>query len=237
MLVNNETGIIQDISLIASLVHKYGGIIHTDAVQALGKMPIDMPNLGVDLLTISAHKAGGPLGVGCLISNKRCQIESMIKGGSQEMNRRAGTENVPAIAAFAKLTDYIEEEISKHQQVAKMREKMEEQISAYPGAKIVGQDAPRISNTSCIMMHNVPSQLQLMHFDLNNIALSAGAACSSGKISASHVLTSMGYSEQEASSAIRVSLGTNNTEAELESFISLWQEIYYKHETGLRGQK
>lgn len=223
MLANNEIGVIQPISEIAVLCKKYGALLHTDAVQALGKIPIDFGLLGCDMMTFSAHKMGGPVGAACLVVKQNIPIQPLLMGGGQELRRRAGTENVPAIAGFAKAVELMD--FSHMQQLRGWLDTMEHVIANHGGAIIPGE-APRLPHTSCIAMANVSSEVQLMNFDLAGFAVSAGAACSSGRIEASHVLSAMGLEKKVASAAIRVSGGWNTVENDIISFTGQWIQTY-----------
>jgi cysteine desulfurase len=226
IVANNETGVIQDIKKIAKLAHQYGALVHSDMVQAYGKIPIDLVDLDLDAITISAHKIGGPVGVGVLIAKKHVNIKPMIIGGGQEKSLRAGTENIASIVGFANIAAKIDKILEKMKQVEALRDYIEKTIEPY--AKIVSKSAKRLRNTSCIIMKGVKNETQVIDFDLNNIAVSAGSACSSGKISSSYVLKACGYDDDLASCAIRVSLGINNTKEDADSFIERWLHIYKK---------
>jgi cysteine desulfurase len=230
MLANNETGVIQDIKRIAEIVHKYNGIIHTDAIQAYGKITINMDDLNVDMLTISGHKCGAPQGVGALIVRKKINLEGILKGGGQEQSIRPGTENVFAIAGLGKAAEYIGERIQLMHRVEIMRNWLEEELlNIAPELTIFSNNAPRLPNTSYIEMPGVSSELQLINFDLNGIAVSAGSACSSGKISVSHVLTAIGVDSAKANCAIRVSLGTQTTKEDIAKFIEVWKKFFIQN--------
>lgn len=227
MLANNETGVIQPIKEIAEIVHAHGGLIHTDAVQAFGKINVDMAALGADMLTISAHKFGGPQGAAALIFKKGAKLESIIMGGGQEQGYRAGTENVLAIHGFGAAALEATESLENSDNIARIRDKIETEIkNIAPDAVIFGQSAIRLPNTSMIAMPYVPSGTQVMHFDMESIAVSAGSACSSGKVEVSHVLLAMGVPENLAKCAIRVSLGINNTIDDAEKFVIAWKKLY-----------
>ena len=226
MLANNETGVIQPIADIARIVHAHGGLMHCDAVQALGKTTLDWGLLGVDMLTICAHKAGGPVGVGALLIRNDLPIKSLITGGGQELGRRAGTENIPAIIGFAALVKE-----AAHCPEAKnwleWREWLEQEIlSVAPDAMVFGAGAARLPNTVQLSMPGVKSETQLMNFDLAGFAVSAGSACSSGRVAASSVLLAMGLAPEVAETAIRISWGWGTTRAELENFATAWKQIY-----------
>jgi len=227
MLANNETGVIQSIKSIADLVHEVGGLVHTDAIQALGKIPVDFRSLGVDMMSLSAHKIGGPQGMGALILREGLAMQSIQKGGGQEKGRRGGTENVAGIAGFGLGASLAGANLDVYNEIEVLRDEMEDAILALsPGSIVYGKGVRRLPNTSCISMPGVGSELQVMNFDLANIAISAGSACSSGKVKASHVLTAMGAPEAQASEAIRISLGWMTTKAHLDKFIQTWGQLY-----------
>ncbi len=225
MLANNETGVIEPLKEIVKIAKKYKALVHSDAVQALGKIQLDILDLGLDLITISAHKMGGPVGVAALIFNKNVKLESIIEGGAQEKNYRAGTENVLAIAGWGAAITNLKNE--KNIFLEKLRGELETAILQITSQTIIcASQVLRLPNTSCILMPNVSGETQLIDFDLNNIAISTGSACSSGKITTSHVLKSMGIEENLAKNAIRVSLGVNNTLDEVVRFIEVWGNLY-----------
>lgn len=228
MLANNETGVIQNITEITKICHEFGALLHCDCIQALGKIKIDLTKLNVDLATFSAHKAGGPVGAACLLVKEEIKINSIILGGGQEKGSRSGTENVHAIVGFAACVAECEERIEKMKKIEQLKKQMEEAIIHEANARIFSKNAPRLPNTSSISMPNAHSERQLIDFDLAQICVSAGSACSSGKIETSHVLKAMGASNEESSCAIRVSFGVENSEKEIKSFCQKWLEIYYK---------
>lgn len=236
MLANNETGVIQPIKEIAALAHNYGAIVHTDAIQACGRIDIDMEALGVDLITVSGHKIGGLQGAGALIVKKSVALQSFITGGGQEQGYRAGTENVPAIVGFGVAAEYVGKKLLKKKT---LRDMMEARLLCVcPEIKIFGQEAARINNTSCFTMPGVASETQLMHFDLEGISVSNGSACSSGKVSASHVLLAMGVDDRDASCALRVSLGNDTNERDVLAFVDAWTSLYarvHNQDTNLEG--
>ncbi len=223
MLANNETGVIQPIAEIARIAHAHGALVHCDAVQALGKIPLDWGMLGVDMLTLCGHKAGGPVGVGALLIRNDLPIKSLITGGGQELGRRAGTENIPAIAGFAALV----QEVVHCPEAAQWREWQAwleaELMSAAPAMQVFGAGSARLPNTTQISMPGVSSETQLMHFDLNGFAVSAGSACSSGRVAPSQVLLAMGVPPEIAQTAIRISWGWQTTRADIESFAAAWK--------------
>jgi cysteine desulfurase len=223
MLANNETGVIQPVAAVAQRAHAVGALVHCDAVQQAGKGPIDVRALGVDLLTLSAHKLGGPQGVGALFVADRIALSARLKGGGQERGRRAGTENVPGIAGFAAAAVAAHAGLADAPRIAALRDRLEaEALRLHPSARIFGASSPRLPNTSCIGLPGLPSETQVMVLDLEGIAVSAGAACSSGKVRVSHVLTAMGATADEAASAIRVSLGWDSSADDIDRFLAAW---------------
>jgi cysteine desulfurase len=228
MLANNETGVIQPVAAAAEIVQAAGGLLHTDAVQGPGKIAVDMAALGVDLLSLSGHKFGGPQGIGALVARPGLEPAPLLRGGGQERRRRAGTENVAAIAGFGLACEIAAERREEESRNIKaLRDELEAEVARISDARavIAGAAAPRLPNTACIGLAGVPSELQVMTLDLAGVAVSAGSACSSGKVTASHVLQAMGFGEQ-AASAIRVSLGWASTEADVAGFVSAWAEMY-----------
>jgi cysteine desulfurase len=222
MLANNETGVIQPIADIAALVHAHGGLLHCDAAQGLGKISFDFNALGCDFMTLCAHKMGGAVGAAALVAKSNIALPPQALGGGQEFNRRAGTENVAAIAGFAEAVKLIDLEQMKSlgqwltvfEQEAKKR-----------GAVIAGEQAPRLPNTTCIAMPNMTSQTQMMLLDLEGVSVSAGAACTSGKAESSHVLTAMGLDDRLTDRAIRISGGWGTASADIEALTRVWQRL------------
>jgi cysteine desulfurase len=223
----NETGVRQPVAEAARLVHQFGGILHCDAVQAAGKVAFSMRDAEVDLLSLSAHKIGGPQGVGALILRADLEPTPLLVGGGQERYRRAGTENLPGIAGFAVAAELARRELDRYAELARLRDEIERRLKAeVPELRIYGDEAPRLPNTACFGLPGLKAETQVMALDLEGVAVSAGAACSSGKVRPSHVLRAMGASEAEASSAIRVSLGWDSREAEVERFLEVWLKHY-----------
>ncbi len=223
MLANNETGVLQPIAEIVRLARAAGALVHCDAIQGAGKVTVDLQALGVDYLSLSAHKLGGPPGVGALVVRHSAPFSPDRLGGGQESNRRAGTENVSGIAGFAAAAEAAKGGLD----VTGFRDRLElslVQIAA--GAKIFGARAPRIANTTCISMPGVPAETQVMALDLAGVCISAGAACSSGKVQRSPVLLAMGVAAEEAACATRISLGWNTGPADIERLIIAWQDLY-----------
>jgi len=222
MLANNETGIIQPIAEIAELCKKYGALFHCDAVQALGKIPVDFSLLGADMLSISAHKCGGPLGAAALVIKNNLSIKPLLSGGGQELGRRAGTENIAAIAGFAAAIEAID--LNSMKILRDYMDEMEAKIQS-AGGMIFGKNSQRLPNTTCVVMPGVSSEIQLIDFDLNGYAVSAGSACSSGRIEKSHVLLAMGVAPELAGCAIRISAGWNTSKQEIGNFTEAWLKL------------
>lgn len=220
MLVNNETGVIQPVREIVELARTHNALVHTDAVQALGKMPVNFGLLGCDLMTISAHKLGGPVGAGALIIRDGLAFGVQIHGGGQELRRRAGTENAAAIAGFAAAAGESLMDLSI------LRSRLEAELEACsPGIQIFGKAAERVGNTSCFAVPGLSADTALISLDLDGVAVSSGSACSSGKVARSHVLDAMGVPPEIARAAIRVSLGWSSTDQDIETFIGAWRRI------------
>ncbi len=227
MLVNNESGIIQDVAKISALAHKYGALFHSDATQAAGRMPINMQENGIDFLTLSAHKIGGPQGAGALALGLCGQTPTLLFGGGQEKSARAGTENVAGIAGFGAAAKAALENMETYKNLAILRDKLEKQIKKIsPEIIIHSEDAPRAANTTFFSLPGQDSQSMLMALDLEGIAVSNGSACSSGTVKPSHVLIAMGMDEKSASSALRISTGWDTKESDIEAFLIAWQKIY-----------
>jgi len=226
MLANNETGVIQPVAEVSSLAKKHGALFHCDAVQAAGKIVIDMKALGIDMLTLSAHKIGGPQGIGALVLADDQTLSPIIRGGGQERSRRAGTENLPGIVGFGVAAAEALKNLSVFADVRDWRDRIEAELSRHQGVCIFGASVSRLANTTCLTMPGVEAEHQLIALDLAGIAVSAGSACSSGKVEPSHVLAAMGIEADEAATAIRVSLGWNTTEHDIERFLSAWAEVH-----------
>ena len=223
MLANNETGIVQPVAQAAELARKYGARIHCDAVQAAGKIPIDMRALGVDSLSLSAHKFGGLKGAGALVIRAGVDLAADMLGGGQERRRRAGTENVPGIVGFGAAARAVTKLLANMPRIEGLRADMERFVShSAPQARIFGKDVERLGNTMCVVLPGVSSETQVIRLDLAGVAVSAGSACSSGKIAPSHVLLAMGVDPAEAKSAIRVSLGWDTKPEDVMQFLKAW---------------
>ena len=225
MLANNETGAIQPIAEIAELVHAAHGILHVDAVQGFGKIDIDINLLGADLLSISAHKIGGPKGTGALILTERLAgFEPLVSAGGQEKGRRDGTENLPGIAAFgAAVAAHLDAGAAATARMQKLRAKLEAGLrSVTPEITIFSSDVPRLPNTTLFSAPGMKAETAVIAFDLEGMAVSSGSACSSGKVHASPVLTAMGVDPIKAQGAVRLSLGWDTTEAEVQYLLEAW---------------
>lgn len=224
---NNETGIIQDIKQITKIAHDFKALVHSDCVQAFGKIAVDLVDLDLDFATISAHKIGGPLGSGALIRKAMHHLMPHIIGGGQEQGLRSGTENVAAIAGFGMAAEIANREIeSRYKHLKQLRDYLEKEIvKIFPNIKVVNQASERLPNTSLIINLGKKSETQIIAFDLKNIAISSGAACSSGKIGSLKTLKVMGFNEEERDSAIRISLGHTNTKEDIDKFLRIYKEI------------
>jgi len=223
-LANSETGIIQDLPQ---------GLALSDLTQAFGKVPFGFDWLGVDMGLISAHKLGGPKGVGALVIRQGLDLPAQIRGGGQEMGRRAGTENVIGIAGFGAAAEAAQQDVAggNWRQTEKLRNILESALADVSNTTIfVGKDCNRLPNTSCFATPGWKGETQVMQMDLAGFAISAGSACSSGKVKASTVLTAMGLGDM-AASAIRVSLGLETTEDDVLRFVEVWAQKLKKHET------
>ncbi len=222
MLANNETGVIQPVFAAAELAHRHGAVVHCDAVQAAGRLEIDIRALRVTSLALSGHKIGGPSGVGALVLADPAEaLDPQLLGGAQEMRRRAGTENLVGIAGFGAAAKAAKAAIAAEaKRLTELRVKLERYIdSRLPNAAIFGEEVGRLSNTICVAVPGIAARTLVMTLDLAGVAVSAGAACSSGKIEPSHVLGAMGAVDL-ADAAIRISLGWTTTEADIDMFMS-----------------
>jgi len=225
MLANNETGAIQPIAQIAEIVHAASGVLHVDAVQGPGRIDCDIAALGADLISISSHKLGGPQGIGALIRRGDIHIvEPLIRGGGQERGQRAGTENVAAIAGFGAAAAAAS--VAEIDHLALLREQLEEGIkSVTPDALIFGSAAPRLPNTTLFAVPGLKAETAIIAFDLNGIAVSSGAACSSGKVQASSVLAAMGVEPDLTRGAVRLSFGWSTTANDIQRFLKTWKML------------
>jgi cysteine desulfurase len=227
MLANNETGAIQPVAEVAEIVHAGGGLLHVDAIQAFGKIPFDMNALHADLVTLSAHKIGGPKGIGALVLAEGVTgLEPLLRGGGQELSRRAGTENVAGIAGFGAAAkaalDVLEVDAMR---LKGLRTLLEDGLRQTPGVLVFSHDAPRLPNTTLFTVPRLRAETAVIGFDLAGIAVSSGSACSSGKVQPSHVLEAMGFDPEIAKGAVRLSLGWSTTEADIDRCLEAWRKV------------
>ncbi len=228
MLANNETGVVQPIAQAAAIVHEAGGLLHVDAVQAAGKIVLDINALGADLLTITAHKIGGPKGIGALIRrNDTIPFDPLVRGGGQERGFRGGTENVPGIAGFGSAAQAARAALGSEQtRLAALRDRLEAGlVAASANTVIFGAGVDRLPNTTLFAVPGAKAETAVIALDLDGVAVSSGAACSSGKVAASHVLVAMGVAPDLARGEVRVSLGRDTTESDVERFIQAWNKV------------
>jgi cysteine desulfurase len=218
MHANNEIGTVQPVAALARLAHARGALFHTDAVQSIGKIPVDVNALGVDLLSLSAHKFNGPKGAGALWIKRGTRVTAILTGGKHERTRRAGTENVPGIAGLGVAAQLAARKLATDAAtVGALRDRLEEQILArVPGTAVNGDRTPRVPNTTNISVDGIEAESLLIALDLEGVAVSTGSACSSGTLEPSHVLRAMGLPAHRTQNSIRISLGAGNTDAEVD---------------------
>jgi cysteine desulfurase len=222
MWASNETGVLQDISSLSAPVRAQDVLLHTDAVQAVGKVPLDFSASGVHLMSLSAHKMGGPKGVGALVVDSRLEITPLLQGGGQERGLRSGTENVAAIVGFGKAAELASAELHhRAEEWARLRAHLEQALRQLPGVVIFGEEAPRLPNTVFFAVPGIDGETLLMALDKAGIAVSSGSACGSGSRQPSHGLLAMGVAPELAQGAIRVSLGTENTLPQMDELITV----------------
>jgi cysteine desulfurase len=227
MAANNETGALQPLLEAAEMVHGAGGLLHVDAIQAFGKIPLDIRTLGADLLTVSAHKIGGPKGVGALVlAEGLLGVEPLLRGGGQERGHRAGTENVVGIVGFgAAMKASMGALEADRQRLEGLRDRLEAGLLGTPGAIIFSREAPRLPNTTLFTVPGLCAETAVIGFDLEGIAVSSGSACSSGKVQPSHVLGAMGVGPKLAQGAVRFSLGWSTTETDIDLALQAWRKL------------
>ena len=233
MLVNNETGVVQPVAEVAALVHAHGGLLVVDAVQAVGRMPVDIAALDADFLIVSSHKIGGPKGAGALVARGETLMPTpLIRGGGQEKGHRCGTENVSAIAGFGAAAEAMLVELEdRNSGIRALRDELETRMrQAAPDVVIYGADSPRVANTTFFGLPDMKAETGQIAFDLEGIALSAGSACSSGKVGQSHVLTAMGFDDKAG--GLRISLGPSTTPEEIDLAVSAFQRIAGRRRVG-----
>jgi cysteine desulfurase len=221
MMANNETGVIQDVATLAAAVRDHGALLHTDAVQAAGKIPVEFGALGVHAMSLSAHKLNGPQGVGALVVDPSVDVLAQLLGGGQERGLRSGTENVAGIVGFGKAAELAQQELAaRRAAMLVLRLKLEALLAAMPGAVVFGEDAERLPNTVMFAVPGIDSETLLLGLDRAGFAVSSGSACASQHKGAGHVLQAMGVPPALGQAAIRVSFGRGNTEAEVDAFVT-----------------
>jgi cysteine desulfurase len=227
MAANNETGALQPIHEAAQIIHEAGGLLQVDAIQALGKIPLDIKEIGADLLTLSGHKIGGPKGVGALVvAEGAASVEPLLRGGGQERGHRAGTENVDGIAGFgAAVKAAMEALAADRPRLEALRGRLEAGLRQTQGAIIFAENAPRLPNTTLFTVPGLRAETAVIGFDLEGVAVSSGSACSSGKVQPSHVLEAMGFDPNLAQGAVRLSLGWSTAETEVDSALEAWRKL------------
>jgi cysteine desulfurase len=227
MLANNETGAVQPVVEAGELVHSFGGLLHVDAIQAFGKIPFDINAMNADLVTLSAHKIGGPKGVGALILAEGLQApEPLLRGGGQERGRRAGTENVAGIAGFgaaARATMAVQK-IDAFR-LENLRNRLENGLRQTPDVIVFADGVARLPNTTLFTVPGLKAETAVIGFDLAGIAVSSGSACSSGKVQPSHVLEAMGFGPDLAEGAVRLSLGWSTSNADVDCCLEAWRKL------------
>ena len=227
MLANNETGAIQPVAAAAGIVHEAGGLLHVDAIQAFGKIKLGLSELGADLLTLSAHKIGGPKGIGALIlSDGLSGLEPLLRGGGQESSRRAGTENVAGIAGFgAAATAAMAGLMAESRRLEDLRERLEQGLRQTGNTVIFSDSVQRLPNTTLFTVPGLKAETAVIGFDLAGIAVSSGSACSSGKVQPSHVLEAMGFDGEIAKGAVRLSMGWSTQDADIDRCLEAWRRL------------
>jgi len=227
MLANNETGVMQPVAEIARIARGHDALFHCDVAQAAGRIALDAAAIGADLVSLSAHKLGGPPGIGALVVAGGMELTPLLRGGGQESGRRAGTENLPGIAGFAGAAGAAATQIAVYDRIRELRDSLEAGIAAIaPDAVVLGAAVPRLPNTTAVAMPGVSAETQVIALDLDGVMVSAGAACSSGKVGPSHVLQAMGVGPDLVVSTIRVSLGWTSSEADVGHFLEAWAALY-----------
>jgi cysteine desulfurase len=236
MAANNETGALQPVAEAAEIVHEAGGLLHVDAIQALGKIPFDIKAVGADLAAFSAHKIGGPKGIGALVLTEGVLgLEPLLRGGGQELGRRAGTENVAAIAGFGVAARAAVQALPEDANRLKtLRNRLENGLREIGGTLIFSGEVERLPNTVLFTAPGLKAETAVIGFDLEGIAVSSGSACSSGKVQPSHVLSAMGFDPNVAQGAVRLSLGWSTQEADINRCLEAWRKL---GNTLLKGER
>tara|TARA_Y100001960_G_scaffold84662_1_gene90477 strand:- start:2226 stop:3272 length:1047 start_codon:yes stop_codon:yes gene_type:complete len=220
--VNSETGIIQDVKAIADLAKQYDVVVHTDAVQAWGKLNLSFNDLGVNLMTLSTHKIGLAKGVGVILTDGKANLDTLVNGGGQERGRRSGTENVQALASLA----VVEDVLNDKKDVLELRDYLESEIKALNHkAIIVGEDKPRVTNTSYVISPGLDAQTQVINADMADVCISAGSACSSGKVKTSAVISALGFTDELASCGVRLSIGSATTKEDIDKYLQAYKKL------------
>jgi cysteine desulfurase len=227
MLANNETGALQPVAEVAGIAHEAGALLHVDAIQALGKIPFDINEMNADLVTLSAHKIGGPKGVGALVvAEGVLGFQPLLRGGGQELGRRAGTENVGGIAGFgAAARAAMNAREGDAIRIEGLRNRLENGLRQTSGAIVFSHDVPRLPNTTLFSVPGLKAETAVIGFDLAGIAVSSGSACSSGKVQPSHVVEAMGFGPEIAQGAVRLSLGWSTTDADIDRCLEAWHRL------------
>jgi cysteine desulfurase len=227
MLANNETGAVQPVAEASEIVHAAGGLLHVDAIQALGKISFNINEMNADLVTLSAHKIGGPKGVGAVVlAEGVLGFEPLLRGGGQELGRRAGTENVAGIAGFgAAVKAAMDSRDIDIVRLESLRNRLENGLRETPGAIVFADGAPRLPNTTLFTVPGLKAETAVIGFDLAGVAVSSGSACSSGKVQPSHVLEAMGFGPELAQGAVRLSLGWSTSGADIDRCLEAWRKL------------
>jgi len=227
MLANNETGAVQPVTEAGEIVHSAGGFLHVDAIQALGKIPFDLKALNADLVTLSAHKIGGPKATGALVlAEGLLGLEPLLRGGGQERGHRAGTENVAGIAGFGAAVRAATSALDQNAiRLEGLRNHLESGLRQTPDVIVFSDDVTRLPNTTLFTVPGLKAETAVIGFDLAGIAVSSGSACSSGKVQPSHVLQAMGFGPKIAQGAVRLSLGWSTSEADIDRCLEAWRKL------------
>jgi cysteine desulfurase len=227
MRANNETGALQPVAEASEIVHAAGGLLHVDAIQAFGKIPLDINVMGSDLVTLSAHKIGGPKGVGAVVlAEGMLGFEPLVRGGGQELGRRAGTENVAGIAGFGAAVQVAMGSLDSDAiRFETLRKRLENGLRGVPEVIIFADGVPRLPNTTLFTVPGLKAETAVIGFDLAGVAVSSGSACSSGKVQPSHVLEAMGFGPELAQGAVRLSLGWSTSEADIDRCLEAWRKL------------